>query len=258
MRERVAAIAGARHRPRAGACMAMYPGLNPAERLIAITTDCNFRIRSLVLAQRRAALKRAAGLDVFVRMGNAGARRQAEVPARDGRAVHLQYAGPDERDGGSAEAQALADTMSSVWATFARNGTPRAPVDSRLAAPMTRRAGDADPGQGMPNRERSTGRRPATMAGHHRHRLRPRAPKGNTNAGPDRHRPDRAGPARPHLDARASVHCISRRRIRSDRDVRPRRHSSPRRCGGCGSFAPNMACAASSILARSNSAATRR
>ena len=30
----------------------MYPELNPAERLSAGTTDSNFRIRSLVLAQR--------------------------------------------------------------------------------------------------------------------------------------------------------------------------------------------------------------
>ena len=58
MRQRVEAIAG----EHAGRVIELYgqlyPGLNPAERLIAITTDSNFRIRSLVLAQRRAALKR--------------------------------------------------------------------------------------------------------------------------------------------------------------------------------------------------------
>ena len=51
----------------------LYPDTNPAERLIATLTDSNFRIRSLIVAERKARQARRAGLHVFVRMGDAGA-----------------------------------------------------------------------------------------------------------------------------------------------------------------------------------------
>jgi para-nitrobenzyl esterase len=59
MRQRVEAIAGSQTGRVLDLYGTLYPGMNPAERLISVTTDCNFRIRSLVLAQRRAALRRA-------------------------------------------------------------------------------------------------------------------------------------------------------------------------------------------------------
>ena len=124
MRQLIEPIAG----PHAGRVLELYgqlyPDLNPAERLIAVTTDCNFRIRSLVLAQRRAALQRAPvwmysfEWETPVLGGRLRAPHAMDVPfcfntldltnATDGR--------PD--------AQLLADTMSSVWAAFARNGRP--------------------------------------------------------------------------------------------------------------------------------------
>ena len=58
MEQRVAAIAGGHTGRVIELYGQLYPELNPAERLIAVTTDSNFRIRSLVLAQRRAALRR--------------------------------------------------------------------------------------------------------------------------------------------------------------------------------------------------------
>ena len=127
MRHRIEAIAG----PHAGRIIELYgqlyPALNPAERLIAVTTDCNFRIRSLVLAQRRAALKRG---PVWMYSF------EWETPAHDGKlkaphAMDVPFVfntlDLTNATGGSAEAHALADTMSSVWAAFARHGQPDHP-----------------------------------------------------------------------------------------------------------------------------------
>jgi para-nitrobenzyl esterase len=125
MRERVAAIAGADTGRVLELYQRLHPGLNPAERLIAITTDCNFRIRSLVLAQRRAAKARG---PVWMYSF------EWETPVLDGRLksphamdVPFTFNTLDltNATAGSAAAQALSDTMSSVWATFARNGTPQ-------------------------------------------------------------------------------------------------------------------------------------
>jgi len=127
MEQRVAAIAG----PNTGRVLdlygRLYPGLNPAERLIAITTDCNFRIRSLVLAQRRAALRRGPvwmysfAWETPVLGGRLGAPHAMDVP------FTFNTLDLTNATGGSSEAQALADTMSSVWAAFARNGRPDHP-----------------------------------------------------------------------------------------------------------------------------------
>jgi para-nitrobenzyl esterase len=124
MTQRVAAIAG----PDTGRVIDLYtrlhPGLNPAERLIAITTDCNFRIRSLVLAQRRAALRRGPvwmysfEWETPVLGGKLKAPHAMDVP------FTFNTLDLTNATGGSPEAQALADTMSSVWAAFARNGRP--------------------------------------------------------------------------------------------------------------------------------------
>jgi para-nitrobenzyl esterase len=102
----------------------LYPELSPAERLIAATTDSNFRIRSLVLAQRRAAAKRGPvwmySLDWETPLfgGKLMAPHAMDVP------FVFNTLDLTNATGGSAEAQTLADTMSSVWAAFARNGRP--------------------------------------------------------------------------------------------------------------------------------------
>ena len=66
-----------------------------------------------------------AGLDVQLRLGDAGLWRPAEVIALGRGAVRLRHA-PCHRRGASqaAAAQALADRVSKTWATFARNGNP--------------------------------------------------------------------------------------------------------------------------------------
>jgi para-nitrobenzyl esterase len=130
MQARVQAIAG----PHTGRVLdlygQLYSTLNPAERLIAITTDCNFRIRSLVLAQRRAALKRAPiwmysfDWETPVLGGKLKAPHAMDVP------FVFNTLNLTNATGGSAEAQTLADTTSRLWATFARTGKP-----SHLAIP---------------------------------------------------------------------------------------------------------------------------
>jgi para-nitrobenzyl esterase len=128
LRQRIEAIAG----PHAGRVVELYghlyPGLNPAERLIAVTTDCNFRIRSLVLAQRREALRRGPvwmysfEWETPVLGGKLKSPHAMDVP------FTFNTLDLTNATGGSVEAQALADTMSSVWAAFARNGTPDHPA----------------------------------------------------------------------------------------------------------------------------------
>jgi para-nitrobenzyl esterase len=124
MHQRVAAIAG----PHAGRVIELYgqlyPELNPAERLIAVTTDCNFRVRSLALAQRRAALHRGPvwmysfEWETPVLGGKLKAPHAMDVP------FTFNTLDLTNATGGRPDAQALSDTMSSVWAAFARNGRP--------------------------------------------------------------------------------------------------------------------------------------
>ena len=124
MRQRVESIAG----PHTGRVVELYGQLyadmNPAERLIAITTDSNFRIRSLVLAQRRAALNRGPvwmysfEWETPVLGGRLKAPHAMDVP------FTFNTLDLTNATGGRPDALALADTMSSVWAAFARNGRP--------------------------------------------------------------------------------------------------------------------------------------
>ena len=122
MRQRVEAIAGADTGRVLDLYGHLYPNLNPAERLIAITTDCNFRIRSLTLAQRRAAIGPVWMYSFEWQTPVLGGRLMAphamDVP------FCFNTLDLTNATGGSADAQALSDTMSAVWAAFARNGRP--------------------------------------------------------------------------------------------------------------------------------------
>lgn len=106
----------------------LYPGLNPSERLIAMTTDSNFRIRSWVQAQRRSALRRGPvwmysfEWETPLFQGRLKAPHAMDVPFTFN-TLDLTNATDN-----SAEALRLADTMSSVWAGFARNGRPDCPL----------------------------------------------------------------------------------------------------------------------------------
>jgi para-nitrobenzyl esterase len=106
----------------------LYPGASPADRLISTTTDCNCRIRSLVLAQRRAA-KATAPVWMYA--------FDWETPLHDGKMkaphamdVPFTFDTIDLTNAtdGSATARRLVETMSGVWAAFARNGVPDHPL----------------------------------------------------------------------------------------------------------------------------------
>lgn len=125
MVERVQAIAGEHTTRVMETYRRIYPNASPADRLIATTTDANFRIRSLVLAQRRAAKATA---PVWMYSFN------WETPLHDGkmRAPHAMDV-PFTFDtidltnatDGSETAARLARTMSGTWAAFARHGVPK-------------------------------------------------------------------------------------------------------------------------------------
>jgi para-nitrobenzyl esterase len=122
--KRIAAVAG----DAADGLLAYYkrrdPGASPSDRLIAALTASNFGVRSVLLAERK-----AAGAKAPVWMYSF----DWETPAFGGRlkAPHsvdvpfvfdtLGVIGEAHR---KPRAQALADRVSKTWATFARNGDP--------------------------------------------------------------------------------------------------------------------------------------
>jgi para-nitrobenzyl esterase len=124
MVERIRAIAGDDTNRVVETYRRLHPNASPADRLIAMTTDANFRIRSLVLAQRRAATAKA---PVWMYSFN------WETPLHDGKmksphAMDVPFTFDtidltNATDGGEAAVR-LARTMSGVWATFARHGVP--------------------------------------------------------------------------------------------------------------------------------------
>ena len=125
LRDRVSAIAGAHLDQVIETYRRLHPRATPAERLIATLTDCNFRIRSLLMAERKAAQGAAP-----VRMysfawqtplfdGRLGAPHAIDVPFTFDT---LEFTNATDR---SAGAHALAATMSGAWAAFAHNGVPR-------------------------------------------------------------------------------------------------------------------------------------
>ena len=128
MREKVAAIAGPDTASVLDLYGRLYGHLNPSERLIAITTDCNFRIRSLVLAQRRAAKARGPvwmysfDWETPVLNGRLKAPHAMDVP------FTFNTLDLTNATGGGADAQTLSDTMSTLWANFARTGRPDHPA----------------------------------------------------------------------------------------------------------------------------------
>jgi para-nitrobenzyl esterase len=124
MVDRVHAIAGADTNRVVETYRRLYPGASPADRLIATTTDCNFRIRSLTLAQRRSA-KATAPVWMYafewetpVLGGKMKAPHAMDVPFTFD-TIDLTNA-----TDGSPTARRLAETMSGVWAAFARHGVP--------------------------------------------------------------------------------------------------------------------------------------
>lgn len=104
----------------------LHPGATPAQRLIAALTDCNFRLRSQLLADRKV---KQGGAPVWMYSfawrtplfdGRMGAPHALDVPFTFDT---LEFTNATDR---SPAAHALAGTMASAWAAFARDGIPRA------------------------------------------------------------------------------------------------------------------------------------
>jgi para-nitrobenzyl esterase len=102
----------------------MHPSMNPAELLIEITTDSNFWVRSVLLAERKAAKGRA---PVYMYSFN------WRTPVLDGRLmaphaldVPFVFDTLDQTGitGHSPAAASIAAVESASWASFARAGTP--------------------------------------------------------------------------------------------------------------------------------------
>lgn len=124
LRSRIAAVAGAQ----ADAVLALYrrllPEATPAERLVAALTDGTFRIRSLLLAERKAAQAAPVWMYAFAWQtplfgGRLGTPHAIDVPFTFDT---LDFTNATDR---SAGAQAVAATMSGAWAAFAHGGAPQ-------------------------------------------------------------------------------------------------------------------------------------
>jgi para-nitrobenzyl esterase len=102
----------------------LYPRSNPAQRLIAATTDSNFRIRSLAVSQRKAAQAKAPvwmysfEWETPLFDGRLGAPHALDVPFCFD-TIDLTNA-TDLSPG----ARKVAATMASTWIAFARTGNP--------------------------------------------------------------------------------------------------------------------------------------
>jgi len=141
MHERVAAVAGEHVDHVVETYRRLYPGANAAERLIATLTDSNFRIRSLIVAERKAKQSRA---PVFMYSF------EWETPVQGGRlkAPHaldvpftfdtIDLTNATDR---STVAHKLSATMSGLWAAFAHAGRPEHPaIPAWPAYDLSRRA----------------------------------------------------------------------------------------------------------------------
>jgi para-nitrobenzyl esterase len=141
LQDRITLVAGERTGHVIETYRSLYPGMNPAERLIATLTDSNFRIRSLIVAERKAV---QAGAPVYMYSF------EWETPVLGGRmkAPHaldvpftfdtIDLTNATDRGG---VAHRLAATVSGTWAAFAHTGKPEHPTLPRWPAyELTRRA----------------------------------------------------------------------------------------------------------------------
>jgi para-nitrobenzyl esterase len=128
LRTRVAEVAGEATDRVVEAYRRLYPDANPAERLISTLTDSHFRIRTLVLAERKAAKGKAPvwlysfDWETPVFGGRLKAFHALDVPFVFDT---IDLVGSTDR---GPVAHDLARRMSATWATFARTGRPDNPA----------------------------------------------------------------------------------------------------------------------------------
>lgn len=128
MRAAIAPVAGSSTERVIELYRKLFPGASPADRLISTLTDSNFRIRSLLLAERKAAQRRAPvwlysfDWETPVFGGKLKAYHALDVPF-----VFNTIDNVGATDRGPA-AHELSRRMSATWAAFARTGKPDNPA----------------------------------------------------------------------------------------------------------------------------------
>ena len=128
LRQRVAAVAGAETEALLAAYRVAMPQASPGDRLIAALTGSNFWIRTVLLAERYAARRRAP-----VYMYSLDWRSPAHggrLKAHHAMDLPFVFDNPDVPDTtrGAAGARELAARISATWIAFARNGSPDHPA----------------------------------------------------------------------------------------------------------------------------------
>ena len=130
------------------------PQASPADRLIAALTGSNFWVRSVLLAERYAARRRA---PVYMYS------LDWQSPAHGGRmkahhAMDLPFVFDNtevpDTTAGAPGARELAARMSATWVAFARNGSPNNPAIPSWPAYTSRGARDDDLRRRLPCRPR--------------------------------------------------------------------------------------------------------
>jgi para-nitrobenzyl esterase len=128
LRERLTAVAGGETDGLLAAYRSAMPQASPGDRLIAALTGSNFWIRTVLLAERYGARRRA-----LVYMYSL----DWQSPAHNGRlkahhAMDLPFVFDNtevaDTTAGAPGARELAARISATWITFARNGSPDNPV----------------------------------------------------------------------------------------------------------------------------------
>ena len=120
LRRRVAAVAGAE----ADRVLAAYPNGSPGDRLIAALTGSNFWVRTVLLAERKAAQPAPVYMySLDWRSPFQGGRLKAHH-AMDLPFVFDTTDVPDTTRG-APDAPGLAAVISEAWANFARTGSPQ-------------------------------------------------------------------------------------------------------------------------------------
>ena len=128
LRDRISSVAGAHTDGVIETYRRLHPAMNPAERLIATLTNSNFRIRSLVVAERKAKQQKAPVYmysfewETPVLGGRMKAPHAMDVPFTFDT---IDLTNTTDR---SADAHRLAATMSATWAAFAHSGAPDNPT----------------------------------------------------------------------------------------------------------------------------------
>jgi para-nitrobenzyl esterase len=105
----------------------LYPTTDPAVRWILMTTDRTYRADSIALAQRKAALGRAATYMYLFEWTSL-----ADPKLLSHHALEIAFAFDNTSkdpvwSGGGPSAAALADRMADAWIAFARTGKPATP-----------------------------------------------------------------------------------------------------------------------------------